>query len=133
MLKPVSINSNEFYTLDGNDVIGNKILHFGTEATRYVDADNDGYFTRESELWTVTLEGAESNTPLPVIAQLLTFSPSNGNDFVVVREGEFTLGGSGADNFVFREAGHLRIGDFNAGEGGKLIIDTALGINQKSN
>lgn len=127
-LIPVSLEPNEFFTLDGNDVIHNKILHFGTEATRYGDPDHDGYFTRQSELWTVTVDGAESGKPLPVITQLLTFSPTNGNDFVAVRDGEYTLAGAGSDSFVFREAGHLQIGDFNASEGDKLIIDTALGI-----
>ncbi|MBA3755680.1 MAG: hypothetical protein H0X02_05400 [Nitrosomonas sp.] len=132
MLVPVSVESIEFYTLDGNDVIDNKILHFGTEAIRYGDPDHDGIFERQSELWTVTLEGAESGTSLPVITQLLTYSPTNGDDLEVVRDGDYSLGGGGADNFVFREAGHLIIGDFNNSEGDKLVIDTALGITSQA-
>lgn len=132
VLVPVSIEPNEFFTLDGNDVIDNKILHFGTEAIRYSDPNHDGNFERHSELWTVTLEGAESGKPLPVITQLLTYLPTNGNDLEVVREGDYCLGGGGADNFVFREAGHLIVGDFNESEGDKIVIDTALGITSQA-
>lgn len=57
--------------------------------------------------------------------------PTDDDDFLAVREGELTLGGSGADSFVFRAAGHLRIGDFNASEGDMLVFDTALGLVSK--
>ncbi len=127
----VPIDTDESYTIDGNDVIHNKSMHFGSQTTRHVDSDEDGSFIRDSELWTVTLDGVENDKPLPVITQLLNFLPTTDNDFLAVREGELTLAGSGADNFVFREAGHLRIGDFNASEGDMLIFDTALGLASK--
>lgn len=127
----VPIDADESYTIDGNDIIHNKSMHFGSQTTRYVDPDEDGSFIRDSELWTITLDGVENEKPLPVITQLLNFLPTTDNDFLAVREGELTLAGSGADNFVFREAGHLRIGDFNASEGDMLIFDTALGLTSK--
>lgn len=127
----VPIDADESYIIDGNDIIHNKSMHFGSQTTRYVDSDEDGSFIRDSELWTVTLDGVENDKPLPVITQLLNFLPTTDNDYLAVREGELTLAGSGADNFVFREAGHLRIGDFNASEGDMLIFDTALGLTSK--
>ena len=127
----VSIDADESYIIDGNDIIHNKSMHFGSQTTRYVDSDEDGSFIRDSELWTVTLDGVENDKPLPVITQLLNFLPTTDNDYLAVREGELTLAGSGADNFVFREAGHLRIGDFNASEGDMLIFDTALVLTSK--
>jgi hypothetical protein len=59
---------------------------------------------------------------------MLHYLPTNNDDFIVVRGGEDSRGGLGADGFVVREAAHLRIEDFNTLEDDELIFDTGLGL-----
>jgi len=56
VLKPKSLDDHgtKSYTVDGNDVVRKEIKPFGTEITRYSDADGDGIFFRVSEQWQVS-------------------------------------------------------------------------------
>ncbi|MCO6427195.1 hypothetical protein [Nitrosomonas communis] len=56
---------------------------------------------------------------------------TSGDDYIDVREGTYCYGGQGADHYVFREEGHLRVEDFNSQEGDKLDFDTGLGLTSK--
>lgn len=60
----------------------------------------------------------------------LKYSPTDGNDFIAVRGGEDCHGGKGSDDFVIREANHLRIGDFFSGDD-DLVFDTGLGLTSR--
>ena len=56
---------------------------------------------------------------------------TSGDDYIDVREGAYCYGGQGADHYVFREEGRLRVEDFNSQEGDKLDFDTGLGLTSK--
>lgn len=128
VLKPVVIQSNEFYVLDGRDIVRNKETHFGVEVTRFVEANDDGLFFRDSESWSID---HELSGPFPSFLEPLRFAGTDGNDFLSVREGTLSFGGAGADAFVIREVGHLEILDFNKNEGDKLVFDLAIGLQSK--
>ncbi|WP_297744281.1 hypothetical protein [Nitrosomonas sp.] len=120
--KSIDDDGTETYTLDGDAVIRTEIKLFGTEITRYEDSDGDGIFFRTSEVF----QGSD-DSPFK-FHETLRYSPTANDDFIAVRSGEHCQGGQGADDFVFREAGHLLIGDFHHGEGDRLVFDTGLGL-----
>ncbi len=123
--EPKSIDDNsETYTVDGTEVVYTEIETLGIEVTRYADIDGDGNYHRISEQWIPDTPGSGPFN----IEDELKFSPTDDDDLIAVRGGEDCHGGNGADEFVFREAAHLRIGDFNSGEGDLLVFDTGLGL-----
>ncbi|MGG7054418.1 hypothetical protein [Nitrosomonas sp. ANs5] len=128
VLKPAAMQPNEFFVLDGRDIVRNKGTHFGTEMTRFVEANDDGLFFRDSESWSID---HERSGPFPSFLEPLRFAGTDGDDFLSVREGTLSFGGAGADAFVIREAAHLQILDFNKNEGDKLVFDLAIGLQSK--
>lgn len=129
--EPESIDDDgsETYTVDGADVIRTEVKPFGTEITRYSDTDLDGVYFRVSEQWQIS-PGASG--VVPQLHETLRFSPTDDDDFIAVRAGEDCLGGHGADDFVVREAAHLRIADFNSLEDDSLVFDTGLGLTSQA-
>lgn len=127
--KPID-DAGESYKLEGNDVIRTTIKPFGTEITRFADADGDSLYFRVTEQWQVSLDAPATSTT-PKITETLRYSPTSGDDFIAVRADEDCRGGQGADSFVIREAAHLRIEDFSSQEGDLLVFDTALGLTSK--
>jgi|CXWL01.1.fsa_nt_gi hypothetical protein len=128
ILEPKSIDDDgsETYTVEGTEVVRTEVEPFGIEITRYADVDGDGFYNRISEQW-------QSSPDAPGSGHFkfednLRFSPSDGDDNIAVRGGEDCHGGLGSDNFVIREAAHLRIGDFSSSEDGLLVFDTGLGL-----
>ncbi|MBA3755193.1 MAG: hypothetical protein H0X02_02720 [Nitrosomonas sp.] len=124
--KPIDDDGSETYTVDGIEVVRTEVKPFGTEITRYADIDGDGNYNRISELW-------QSASDAPGTGHFkfednLSYSPSDSDDHIAVRGGEDCHGGQGADDFVIREAAHLRIADFNSSEDGLIIFDTGLGL-----
>ncbi|SFE69788.1 hypothetical protein [Nitrosomonas sp. Nm166] len=123
--EPKSVDDNsETYAVDGTEVVHTEIETLGIEVTRYADIDGDGSYHRISEQWIPDTPGSGPFN----IEDELKFSPTDDDDLIAVRGGEDCHGGSGADQFVFREAAHLRIGDFNSSEGDLLVFDTGLGL-----
>lgn len=120
-------DSGETYTVEGSEVVHTEVKPFGTETTHYADVDADGVYLRVSEQW-------QSATGVPddghhfKFEDDLSFSPSDGDDHIAVRGGEDCHGGHGADDFVVREAAHLRIADFSSLEHDSLKFDTGLGL-----
>ncbi len=53
-------------------------------------------------------------------AVLTTTSGTSGDDTIAVLPDEHYRGDAGADHFVFQDAGHYKIDDFNASEGDRL-------------
>lgn len=125
-----SIDGDETYAIVGDEIIRTELKPFGQEITHYADPDLDGFYTRVSEQWIMggTTPGGAT---LPSITRDLTFVGSDGDDFLAVREGDDSHGGTGADAFVFREATRLRIEDFHRAEGDRLVFDTALGLQSR--
>ena len=132
VLKPKSLDDHgtKSYTVDGNDVVRKEIKPFGTEITRYSDADGDGIFFRVSEQWQVS-PNASGNGNGPRITDNIHYSHTSGDDYIAVRGGEHCSGGHGADDFIFREADHLRIEDFSSQQGDMLVFDTGLGLTSR--
>jgi len=120
-------DGNKTYTVDGNDVIRTETKHSGVEITRYVDADGDGLFNRVSEQWQASSD-VPATGAIPAITDVIRYDFTDNDDSIAVRGGEDSHGGKGADNFIFREANHLRIGDFDSSEGDLLVFDTGLGL-----
>lgn len=123
-LQPIDDDGDETFTVEGTEVVRTEIESFGTEITHYADIDGDGNYHRISEQFIADTPG---NGPFN-IEDNLTYSPTDDDDLVAVRGEEDCRGGSGADQFVFREAAHLRIGDFSSSEGDLLVFDTGLGL-----
>lgn len=130
VLEPKSLNDNgtKSYTVSGNDIIRTEIKPFGTEITRYSDADGDGLYVRISEQWQIA---SNSTGVVPKFTETIIFISTSNDDNIAVRGGEHCRGGQGADDFIFREAEHLRIEDFSSEDGDTLIFDTGLGLTSK--
>ena len=126
--KSLDDNGRKSYTVSGNDVIRTEIKPFGTEITHYSDADGDGLFVRVSEQWQVS---TNPSGIVPKFTESISFTPTSNDDNIAVRGGEHCHGGQGADDFIFREADHLRIEDFSSQDGDTLIFDTGLGLTSK--
>lgn len=124
-LKPIDDDGSETYTMEGDAVIHTETKPFGSEITRYEDSDGDGIYFRTAEEWIISPIG---HSVAPKFSGMLHYLPTNNDDFIVVRGGEDSRGGFGADGFVVREAAHLRIEDFNTLENDELIFDTGLGL-----
>lgn len=123
--EPESIDEDETYILDSDGVVTRtEVEPLGTETTRYADINGDDLYNRISEQFVANIP---EDGPF-VLEDELSYSPSDDDDFIAVRGGEDCHGGSGADDFVFREAAHLRIGDFSSSEGDLLVFDTGLGL-----
>ena len=120
-------DGTETYTVESNgDVTRTEVKPFGTEITRYSDTDGDLVFNRVSEQWQNGPNAPGSGHF--VLEDNLRFSHSDDDDLIAVRRGEDCRGGGGADDFVIREAAHLRIADFNGNEDDTLVFDTGLGL-----
>ena len=125
-LKPIDDDGTETYAVNENGEVvrTDDEPEIGTEITVYADADGDGTYFRVSEQW--ALDSPEDG-PFRFEGRLV-YSPTDDDDHVGVRGGEDCHGGQGADDFVIREAAHLRIGDFNSSEDNFIIFDTGLGL-----
>lgn len=129
IFKHEHIDSNEFYTVQGHDVIKTEWKWGGQEITRYSDQDGDGLFIEISEQWIPDLTLQAANAPVPVSAQELVFQGTEHNDFVTVRATKApAIGGQGADAFVVRDWGHVTIADFSRLQGDMIVFDTGYGI-----
>lgn len=131
VLKPKSIDDDgtETYVVEANgDVVRTEVKPFGTEITRYSDADGDKLFVRISEQWQIS---SDATGVVPKFPGALRYSPTDGDDFIAVRSGEDCHGGNGSDDFVIREASHLRIADFKSLDGDDLVFDTGLGLTSR--
>lgn len=131
VLKPKSIDDDgtETYVVEANgDVVRTEVKPFGTEITRYSDADGDKLFVRISEQWQIS---SDASGAVPKFPGELRYSPTDGDDFIAVRSGEDCHGGNGSDDFVIREASHLRIADFKSLDGDDLVFDTGLGLTSR--
>jgi len=125
--KSIDDDGSETYTVEGSGVVRTEVKPFGTETTHYADVDADGVYLRVSEQWQSS-SGAPDDGHHFKFEDDLSFSPSDGDDHIAVRGGEDCHGGHGADDFVIREAAHLRIADFNSLEHDSLKFDTGLGL-----
>lgn len=123
--KSLDDNGTKSYVVSGNDVVRTEIKSFGTETTRYSDIDDDGNYVRVSEQWQIA---SNPTSTVPKLTETITFIATSNDDNIAVRGGEHCRGGQGADDFIFREADHLRIEDFSSQEGDTLIFDTGLGL-----
>ncbi len=132
VLEPKSLDDNgrKSYSVDGVDVIRTEIKPFGAEITRYSDADGDGLYLRISEQWQVS-PNTSGNGIIPRVTDSISYSHTDGDDFIAVRGEEDCHGGNGADDFIFREAEHLRIQDFRSEDGDMLVFDTGLGLTSR--
>lgn len=126
--KSLTDNGRKSYTVDGNDVIRTEIKPFGSEITRYSDADGDGIYARVSEQWQVS---SNTNGVTPKLTDIIHFSHTSDDDLIAVRSGDDSRGGGGADRFIVREAAHLRIEDFSSHDGDMLVFDTGFGLSSK--
>ncbi|AEJ03025.1 hypothetical protein Nit79A3_3294 [Nitrosomonas sp. Is79A3] len=126
--KSIDDDGSETYTVEGSEVIRTEVKPFGTETTHYADMDADGVYLRVSEQWQISPDAPPDGHHFK-FEDDLSFSPSDGDDHIAVRGGEDCHGGNGADDFVIREAAHLRIADFNSLEDhDTLVFDTGLGL-----
>lgn len=130
VLERESINKHDSYTVQDDLVIHSRTKPFGSEVTTYADADGDGYYERIAEQW-IGSSTPPTNNPVPALAHVLRYLSTDDDDWMAVREGDTCSGGLGADQFVIKEAAHLRIGDFKRGEGDKVVFDTGLGLTSK--
>lgn len=125
--KSIDDDGGERYEVDSNGVVTRtEPKPFGIEITRYADIDGNGDYNRISEQWQSAADAPDSGHFK--FDDDLSYSPSDGDDNIAVRGGEDCHGGQGSDDFVIREAAHLRIADFNASEDGFIIFDTSLGL-----
>lgn len=117
-----SIDAGDIYTVGVDGVVEHRELKLlGTEVTRYADIDGDSIYNRVSEQWI----GDRF-----VLKDDLKYLPTDGDDFIAVRGDEDCHGGKGLDDFVIREANHLRIADFFSSDD-DLVFDTGLGLTSK--
>lgn len=124
-LKPIDDDGMETYEVNEDGIVRtDEELGIGKEITVYADADGDGTYFRVSEQW--AFDTPEENPSR--FEGRLVYSPTDDDDHVGVRGGEDCYGGKGADDFVIREAAHLRIGDFKSSEDNFIIFDTNLGL-----
>jgi len=125
--KSIDDDGSETYTVEGSEVIRTEVKPFGTATTHYADVDADGVYLRVSEQWKISSAPPEGH--YFKFEGDLSFSPSDDDDHIAVRGGEDCHGGNGADDFVIREAAHLRIADFNSlDDHDSLVFDTGLGL-----
>lgn len=125
--KSIDDDGSETYEVGSDGVVTRtEVKPFGTEITRYADIDGDTLYNRISELWQ-SADDAPGSGHFKFEDEL-SYSPSDGDDNIAVRGGEDCHGGQGADDFVIREAAHLRIADFSSSEDGFIIFDTGLGL-----
>ena len=129
--KSIDDDGSETYVVEGDVVVRTEQKTFGAEITRYADADGDGLYLRISEQW-VTASDAPAGSIVPKLSDSLSFSFTDDDDFIAVRGGDDSRGGLGADQFVIREASHLRIEDFSSDEGDLLVFDTGYGLASKA-
>lgn len=118
---------HERYEIEGSDILKIESHTNGQEITRYRDADGDGLYAKYSKQYVA--DGlSDSGEPAPQLVDALNCRGSDGEDYVALTADGPALGGSGADMFVFRELGHLKIGDFDFGSGDRIVFDTGLGF-----
>jgi hypothetical protein len=120
VLQPEGIGLDETYAVQADgSIVKTELDDGGTETTVYADTNGDGLYERISETWT-SLDGSA--------VQTLSYSGTDGDDDIAVRGGNNAFGGVGSDDFVIREAAHLRIEDFDDSEGDHLVFDTGYGL-----
>ena len=119
------LDGNETYQRDGSDVLKIESKHNGQELTRYTDTDGNGLYVKVSEQW---VGADQTRGPAPQITHALSFTGSDLDDDLALTASGSAIGGQGADRFVFRELGHVEIGDFDHGHGDKIVFDTGLGL-----
>lgn len=125
--KSIDDDGSETYTVSSDGVVTRtEVKPLGTEITRYADIDGDGDYNRISEQWQSATDASGSGHFK--FEDNLSYSSSDGDDHIAVRGGEDCRGGQGADDFVIREAAHLRIADFSSSEDGLIIFDTGLDL-----
>lgn len=130
VLEQEDIGAKDVFTVTEGTVTHTRTKPFGSEVKVYQDTDGDGYYERVSEQW-IGSATPPTNNPVPALAHVLRYLPTDGDDFIAVRVGGGGTGGLGADQFVVKEAGNLRIEDFDRDEGDKLVFDTGLGLANK--
>jgi hypothetical protein len=123
---PDTLEANESYRLDGNEVIRSEWHAGGEEVTRFTP-NADGSYSKQAKQW---LPGANTpaDAPRPHLEETLCFEGSDGDDLIAVATSQSALGHHGADRFVIRELGHLTIDDFDHAEGDQVVFDTGLGL-----
>lgn len=126
-LVPMHPNKHVSFDVVGDQVTETFSKPFGDEVITYEDTDQDGYYERVSEQW-IGSSSPPTDNPMPALAHVLRFVHTDGDDFMALSDGDSTEGGQGADNFVFRDVGHVAIKDFHHAEGDKLVFDTGLGL-----
>jgi hypothetical protein len=95
------------------------------ELTTYQDIDGNGYFTKVSKKYLAT-----ADSPLRyAIVEEAKFVGTSEEDIILLTDDTPTEGGTGADRFIVREAGHLTVADFTLEEGDRVSFDTGLGLN----
>lgn len=125
--EPIDNDGGETYTVSSDGVVTRiEVEPLGSEITRYADIDGDGYYNRISEQWQSAANAPDSGRFKFI--DNLSYFPSDEDDHIAVRGGEDCHGGQGSDDFVVREAAHLRITDFDSSEDGLIIFDTGLGL-----
>ncbi|MCP5245610.1 MAG: hypothetical protein H6937_06580 [Burkholderiales bacterium] len=129
--KSIDDDGSETYVVEGDVVVRTEQKAFGAEVTRYEDQDGDGLYLRISEQW-VSSSDAPSGGFAHKLSNPLSFSFTDDDDFIAVRGGDDSRGGLGSDQFVIREAAHLRIEDFSSIEGDLLVFDTGYGLASKA-
>ncbi len=127
-LRPLVIGENDTVVVEGDIIIHTTQTHFGDHITWYADSNKDGLHTRHSELCVVSDEISHKPHTIPAIIDILLYSSTDKDDLLAVREGDVSFGGLGADRFVVREVGHLKIGDFDSSQGDELVFDLGLGL-----
>ncbi|EKE17031.1 MAG: hypothetical protein ACD_10C00657G0001 [uncultured bacterium] len=120
------LRSNEQYSVDANgDVLKLEAKSYGQEITRYTDVDRDGLYAKVSEEF---VSNSTISVPATQTISSFLFYGSAGDDAIGLTADGSAIGGFGADQFIFRELGHVGIDDFNHNEGDRIVIDTGLGF-----
>lgn len=104
----------------------------GYEIVRYKDNDKDGVYDVQSTKWFGDLpEQAQGVAARPGkfgLLRKLNTEGTDGDDDILLQEGEGVAGGQGQDNFVYRELVDTTIEDFNVEDGDELVFDTGHGL-----
>lgn len=126
--KSIDDDGSETYTVSSDGVVTRtEVKPLGTEITRYADIDGDALYNRISEQWQSASDAPDDSGHFK-FEDNLSYSATDEDDHIAVRGGEDCHGGKGADDFVIREAAHLRIADFSSSEDGLIIFDIGLGL-----
>jgi hypothetical protein len=112
-------NTDAIKDLAGSDSQQQSTSTGGTDSvdTTAVDTSTNG----TEGVDTAAVDTSTSGTGgVETTAVLTATSGTNGDDNIAVLPDAHYVGGSGGDNFIFHDAGHYKIDDFNASQGDKL-------------